>query len=189
MTIADVPTGIDLDPYSRDHKNGHRLEVARKAAWFSLGFMLREAAKVVLDIQSPEIRVGVRVRPLNKRTEVEIFLADQLDNGAGYATHLGKASTFIDVLSSLDAYVDDLATRERATRRARHPATSASAISTTWHTIRFWTGVSVGIWHACSAVRPLILVHGRCSSGSELNSLRTRTVVTFENSARCGAWR
>jgi hypothetical protein len=111
VSIIQAPIGVDLDPYSPDRQHSRRLEVARKAAWFSLGFMLREAAKVVLDVQSRELRVGVRVRPINMRTEVEIFLADELENGAGYATHLGKPEVFTLVLDSLKALVSELGTR------------------------------------------------------------------------------
>ena len=64
-----------------------------RAALYSLAFMLRRAAAVYLDIQDYELKAGIRSLedPAGALTG-EVFLCDTLENGAGYATHLGTAS-------------------------------------------------------------------------------------------------
>ena len=67
---------------------------AVRAAWYSFGFLIRSAASRLLDIGLSELQVGYSIRQLGQddayRTQSEIFLADDLDNGAGYATWLGS---------------------------------------------------------------------------------------------------
>jgi DEAD/DEAH box helicase domain-containing protein len=59
-------------------------------ALYSLGFMLRRAAAVRLDVHERELKVGLRVAPDAQGQVVgEIFISDSLENGAGYSSHLG----------------------------------------------------------------------------------------------------
>ncbi|MGH9052458.1 MAG: DUF1998 domain-containing protein, partial [Acidimicrobiia bacterium] len=102
--IADVPTGIRPDP---------RL-VSARACWYSLGFLLREAAARLLDIQSRELRVGLRVTAEGHEAHGEIFLADDLENGAGYATHIGQPEEFSRLVGETRDFVDFLATPPHA---------------------------------------------------------------------------
>jgi len=61
-----------------------------RAAWTSFGFLLRAAASRLLDVEPSELRVGVFPQPdANGGVTGAAFLADSLDNGAGYATYLG----------------------------------------------------------------------------------------------------
>ena len=62
-----------------------------RAALYSLAFILRRAAAVYLDIQDYELKAGIRSRrdPQSESLTGQIFLSDTLENGAGYATHLG----------------------------------------------------------------------------------------------------
>ncbi len=62
-----------------------------RAALYSLAFMLRRAAAVYLDIQDYELKAGIRSQedPALGWVVGQIFLSDTLENGAGYATHLG----------------------------------------------------------------------------------------------------
>ncbi len=80
---CDAPEGSTSTPFSP----------SRRAAWYSLGFLLREAAARALDVQSQELRVGLRVARIGEAVRTELFLADSLENGAGYCTHLGKPSS------------------------------------------------------------------------------------------------
>src|SRR5205823_3106502 len=93
IAIASLLSGLDADPFS----------APRQAAWYSLGFLLREAAVRALDVQSQELRVGLRVARPGGKVEAELFLADSLENGAGYCTHLGKPEEFLTVLSETRA--------------------------------------------------------------------------------------
>ncbi len=63
-----------------------------RAALYSLAFMLRRAAAVYLDIQDYELKAGIRSQedPALGSVIGQIFLCDTLENGAGYATHLGE---------------------------------------------------------------------------------------------------
>ena len=70
------PPAIDITP----------LMAARKGAWFSLSFLLRSAAVRVLDVGDQELRAGLRVLTIGGAARGEIFLADALENGAGYST-------------------------------------------------------------------------------------------------------
>ena len=62
-----------------------------RAALYSLAFMLRRAAAVYLDIQDYELKAGIRSQedPALGTVVGQVFLSDTLENGAGYATHLG----------------------------------------------------------------------------------------------------
>ena len=94
--IRDVPVGLDLTPYPEGHK---------KAGWYSLGFMLREAAARLLDIQSSELNVGLRVSDVEPP---EIFLSDDAANGAGFSTHLAEGDVFQELVLSADEYLAEL---------------------------------------------------------------------------------
>jgi len=93
-----LPEGIDADPFTP----------SRRGAWYSLGFLLREAAARSLDVQSQELRVGLRVARPAGEVRTEVFLADSLENGAGYCTHLGKPSEFQRVLGEARNFLEEL---------------------------------------------------------------------------------
>lgn len=66
------------------------LFVQGRAALYSLGFMLRRAAAVRLDVHERELKVGLRVAPdAQGQVAGYIFISDSLENGAGYSSHLG----------------------------------------------------------------------------------------------------
>jgi hypothetical protein len=91
--------GLDLRPF----------DPGRRGAWYSLGFLLRAVASRELDIGLPELNVGYSVRHVNGRTQVEVFLADALDNGAGYSTKLGEAEQLKRLLAASDIFASELA--------------------------------------------------------------------------------
>jgi DEAD/DEAH box helicase domain-containing protein len=70
-----------------------------RAALYSLSFMLRRAAAVLLDIQDHELKSGIRsVEDVATEVTGQIFLCDTLENGAGYATHLGQPAVAEELL-------------------------------------------------------------------------------------------
>jgi hypothetical protein len=83
-----------------------------RAAWYSLGFLLRAAAARVLDVGVNEIEVGYSVRQLSvddgARTQVEVFLADILENGAGYSTWLGSGPNLPRLIGEARSFADEL---------------------------------------------------------------------------------
>jgi hypothetical protein len=92
-------TGLDLRPY----------DPGRRGAWYSLGFLLRAEASRLLDIGVAELNVGYSVRHLEGHTHVEVFLADALENGAGYCTRLGKPDQLDQLLRDADRFATELA--------------------------------------------------------------------------------
>jgi len=103
--IADnsVPSWATLEPRS----------LGRKAAWYSLGFLLQGAASRYLEVQTDELEVGVRAIPGDGAPVGQVFLADSLANGAGYCTHLGEPSEFRGLLAEADAWGAELADASR----------------------------------------------------------------------------
>lgn len=83
-----------------------------RGAWYSLGFMLRASATRLLDIGLTELQVGVSVRLLDpeddNRQQVEIFLSDNLENGAGYATWLGTEANLPRLLKETRDFAREL---------------------------------------------------------------------------------
>jgi ATP-dependent helicase YprA (DUF1998 family) len=96
--LVQTPAEVSVDP----------LYVERRSAWYSLGFALREAAARRLDVLSGELQVGVRTRRVGEIALGEIYLADSLENGAGYATYLGAPVVFRQVLDSAREFIDEL---------------------------------------------------------------------------------
>jgi len=73
--------------------------IGRRAAWYSLGFLLRGAASRYLEVQTDELEVGIRAIHGPDGTRAQVFLADSLANGAGYCTHLGLREHFEGLLA------------------------------------------------------------------------------------------
>ena len=94
-----LPPGITLRPDT----------AARRGAWYSLGFLVRDAAARLLDVETPEIEVGLRsVRTPDGDWTAQVFLSDTLANGAGYCSHLGKPAVFSDLLASAGIRIAEL---------------------------------------------------------------------------------
>lgn len=74
---------------------------AGKGALLSFAELLRNAAKEYLDIEQSELEVGLQPARSGNTVSARVFLADALDNGAGYALELGEASTFERLLASI----------------------------------------------------------------------------------------
>ena len=74
-----------------------------RAALYSLAFMLRRAAAVYLDIQDYELKAGIRSLedPALGVVLGQVFISDTLENGAGYATHLGTRRVMRELLEMI----------------------------------------------------------------------------------------
>ena len=80
LGIQTWPVGVSAVP----------LRVEGRAALYSLGFLLRRAASVRLDIHERELKVGLRVmQDPNGEVVGQIFISDSLENGAGYSSYFG----------------------------------------------------------------------------------------------------
>jgi DEAD/DEAH box helicase domain-containing protein len=86
----DVPGGIVV--ISR------ALMPAGPAAFWSFAEILRRACQVALDIDPHELVMGLQAIYADGALSSQVFLADALDNGAGYATELGRREAFKKIL-------------------------------------------------------------------------------------------
>ena len=60
-----------------------------RAALYSFGFLFRQFAARELDVSPSELRVELRPMAEGETQKQQVFLADNLANGAGYCRHLG----------------------------------------------------------------------------------------------------
>ncbi|NBT25157.1 MAG: hypothetical protein EBT09_01080 [Actinobacteria bacterium] len=109
-TITDVLT-ISLDPdglgvgLRLDMRKNRGLDAtSRRAAWTSLAFLIRASACKYLDVDNIELLAGTRPVLRGGQQVTEVFLADALENGAGYASKLGREAEF-------PAFVNDIVRR------------------------------------------------------------------------------
>jgi hypothetical protein len=108
VALHDIPQELTLDPK----------DVGSRSVLYSAGFMLREAAARLLDVQSRELRLGMWSQPLGSdQARGWIYLADALENGAGYCTFLGDPAQLRTLHVQMDEYLaHDLEAQEHATK-------------------------------------------------------------------------
>ena len=96
--VKHIPIGIDLQFVKEGQTN-----IYAKSAYYSLAFLLRYAIAKELDIDEKEIVVGLRPirdeEPCN--TKAQIFLSDNLENGAGYSRWLSQNNHLKYILESI----------------------------------------------------------------------------------------
>lgn len=82
----------------------------RRAAWYSLAFLLRKVAASELDIEPLELVGGIFAGlAANRDPAPYAFIADTLENGAGFSTHLGRSDVLPTFLDAVESYLDRLA--------------------------------------------------------------------------------
>jgi DEAD/DEAH box helicase domain-containing protein len=86
----DVPSGTVVTPRT--------ILPAGPAAFWSFAEVLRRACQVALDIDPQELVMGLQARGVGEHATARVFLADALDNGAGYAVELGQPGVFSRIL-------------------------------------------------------------------------------------------
>ena len=86
----DVPSGTVVTLRS--------LLPAGTASFWSFAEVLRRACQVELDIDPQELVMGLQARVVAGSPSARVFLADALDNGAGYAAELGQPAVFVRIL-------------------------------------------------------------------------------------------
>lgn len=92
----------------------------RRAAWYSLAFLLRTVAATRLDIQPQELAAGIYSGQASGLPALYAYLADTTDNGAGFSTHLGSPVELPELLRQSRRFLDDL-------DRAGHSATCTAS--------------------------------------------------------------
>lgn len=103
LRVTDVLTiGLQAGEHTPGNTitiHSERLPAGHSAFW-SLAEVLRRGAKRLLDIDPMELVAGLH--PLGQG-QMGVFLADALDNGAGYAVELGREDNFSRLLSDTRA--------------------------------------------------------------------------------------
>jgi ATP-dependent helicase YprA (DUF1998 family) len=108
LSPIDLPSALRLDPAHLESG------VAARGTLYSAGFLVREAAARQLDVQGRELRVGLWLEPrASDSARGWIFLADALENGAGYCTHLGTRPQLERLIDSTREYLVELADETR----------------------------------------------------------------------------
>jgi ATP-dependent helicase YprA (DUF1998 family) len=95
-----LPRGVEIDVAGKS--------AARRAAFYSLGFLLRDGAARFLQVEKGELKVGLRYSPTDSGVEAQVFLADTLENGAGYCSFLGRAAEVPRWIAEVQRFVDEL---------------------------------------------------------------------------------
>lgn len=81
---------------------------SRRAGWYSLAFLLRTVASAALDIQPLELAAGIYSGMTGSEPATYAFLADTLENGAGFSTHLGSSAFLPEFLDAVSSYLSEL---------------------------------------------------------------------------------
>ncbi|MDO9398030.1 MAG: helicase-related protein, partial [Herbiconiux sp.] len=108
---TDAERGIRLNLVSGIHQPNKAADVTegRRAGWYSLAFLLRTVAATKLDILPLELNAGIYSAVTAEGTPtVQAFLADTLENGAGFSTHLGSEQFLPDFLEAVEVYLGEL---------------------------------------------------------------------------------
>lgn len=81
LRLVKIPDLLGLD-------GEDALSIYARAAFLSWGYLLRQSACLFLDVEPGELNVNVRIVRRGGRRLIEVFLADSLENGAGYCRYL-----------------------------------------------------------------------------------------------------
>jgi ATP-dependent helicase YprA (DUF1998 family) len=103
FAITSQPYGVS-DPHD-----------GRRAAWYSLAFLLRRVAASMLDIEPLELVAGIFSGiTAGGESAPYAFIADTLENGAGFSTHLGDPAVLQELLAAVKEYLTRLARPDHA---------------------------------------------------------------------------
>ncbi len=106
---VDAAAGLRLNLGAHRQPSGARDPGdGRRGAWYSLAFLLRTAAAAFLDVQPLELTAGVYAGLAGSEPAAYAFIADTLENGAGFSTHLGSADVLPALLAHIKKYLGTL---------------------------------------------------------------------------------
>lgn len=77
------------------------------SAFWSLAESLRKGCQAELDLDPQELEVGLQSRREEQSLTSSVFIADAVENGAGYATQLGSQTQFATVLQRVLSDLQD----------------------------------------------------------------------------------
>ncbi|MCK9900603.1 DEAD/DEAH box helicase [Frankia sp. Cpl3] len=109
---SDIPTlpgeGLRLNIADAPPRCAADISQGLRTAWYSLAFLLRSAAAKHLDVQTQEITAGIHSSARGGEQSFYAFLADTLENGAGFSSHLGEAAELPRFLDTVERYLGGL---------------------------------------------------------------------------------
>ncbi len=108
---TDLDAGIRLNLTSGITQPSGAPDVTegRRAGWYSLAFLLRTVASAWLDILPLELTAGIySTTTSDGAPTVQAFLADTLENGAGFSTYLGSEEFLPDFLTAVERHIERL---------------------------------------------------------------------------------
>lgn len=107
---TDAASGLRLNLVSgvRQPYGAREVTDSRRAGWYSLAFLLRTVASASLDIQPLELAAGIYSGVTAGEPATYAFLADTLENGAGFSTHLGSSGFLPEFLEAVRDYITEL---------------------------------------------------------------------------------
>lgn len=100
IRTTDIVTISFTDPKTAGRQlpaDGRRMPSAQ-SAFLSFGEALRRACQIELDIDPDEIIAGLQPATINALPSFRVFLADRLENGAGYATEIAEPHRLSNLL-------------------------------------------------------------------------------------------
>lgn len=111
VTPTDRNRGLRLNLMSGIFQPSSAPDVTegRRSGWYSLAFLLRTVAATKLDILPLELNAGIYSGvTADGEPTVQAFLADTLENGAGFSTHLGSEQFLSEFLEAVEEYLSEL---------------------------------------------------------------------------------
>lgn len=127
--------------YSRSGDRAQLISTARKAAWASLAFALRARAAVTVDVETRELDAGVRMVAATAGAGMfkpQMFLADSIENGAGFVTWLVEPQRFSKLLDDTRALMAGWADPEQHACEGSCPRCLRDWSNTPFHPILDW---------------------------------------------------
>jgi DEAD/DEAH box helicase domain-containing protein len=79
-----------------------------KSGLLSFAFLFRRVATQLLDVDSNEMQIGIRSQVRESDIAGEVFLSDQLINGAGYAKHLAESGQVEKIIEDMADKLNEL---------------------------------------------------------------------------------
>ena len=117
------------------------ISTARRAAWASLAFALRARAAVTVDVEVRELDAGVRMRAADAGGGLfrpQIFLADSIENGAGFMTWLVEKARFQQLLVDTRVLISEWEDPERHACEGSCPVCLRDWSNAPFHPILDW---------------------------------------------------
>lgn len=83
------------------------LAEGKRAAWYSLAFLLRKVASTFLDVEPLDLDAGILSTHVDSKPATFAFITDTVENGAGFSTRIASPEIFDDFLIKIEEYVEE----------------------------------------------------------------------------------